>query len=200
MIISRHHKYVYVAIPRTGSKSMSRWLVDNYQGEWHGRHHEWTVPEDCRDFLVFTVIRNPYEIQASGWFSEPVNKPEDYSKPKTYADGVRDWVRPEDKPVAQKEFVEWAGISRILYFEHLPSCLADLPFVDPANVPPLPHMNAGGYRHPGTFLEQMAEGDEELVWEGSKEDFAFFGYERYDCGEPRIPNNALQFTPLGYRN
>ena len=72
MIISKTLKYVYIAIPRTGSKSMSRWLVDNFQGEWHGRHHEWKVPDECRDFLVFTLIRNPYEIQASGWFFEPV--------------------------------------------------------------------------------------------------------------------------------
>ena len=192
MIISKSLRYVYIAIPRTGSKSMSQWLVDHYQGEWFGRHHEWRVPEACRDYLVFTMIRNPYEIQASGWYFEPVIQPEDAPpKPKTYAQAARDWVPPADEPTLQKEFVEWSGISQIMYFEHLPACLAELPFVDPAHVPPFPHLNAGGYRPNGDFFEIMAPEDEAIVWDSAREDFDFFGYERYDSDGPRVPNRSL---------
>jgi hypothetical protein len=195
MIISKTLKYVYIAIPRTGSKSMSQWLVDHYQGEWTGRHHEWKVPDDCRGFLVFTLIRNPYEIQASGWFFEPVIKSgREPPRPQTYAQAVAQWVRPTDQPISQKEFVEWSGISQILYFEHLPGCLQDLPFVDPDNVAPFPHLNAGGYRPSGDFFGIMAKGDEELVWENSRDDFEFFGYERYNAGPPTAPNKRLQRT------
>ena len=192
MIISKALKYIYISIPRTGSKSMSQWLVEHYQGEWYGRHHEWIVPVEFSDFLVFTLIRNPYEIQASGWYFEPVDKPENYKKPKSYAEAVSNWVRPKDQPISQKEFVEWSGITQILYFEDLPECLKELPFVNSNGVASFPHLNAGGYRPSGNFIEIMAEGDEELVWNGSREDFEFFGYERYHAGAPKTPNKALQ--------
>jgi hypothetical protein len=174
---------------------MSQWLVDNYQGEWYGRHHEWQVPADCRDFLVFTLIRNPYEIQASGWYFQPVIKSGNGgTKPETYAEAVAKWVRPTDQPVTQREYVEWSGISQVLYFEHLPACLKELPFVDPNNVPPFPHLNAGGYRPPGHFFDIMAKEDEDIVWNNSKDDFEFFGYERYDCGAPKTPKPSLRGT------
>ena len=193
MIISKALEYVYISIPRTGSKSMSRWLIDHYQGEWHGRHHEWKVPEECRGFLVFTLVRGPYEIQASGWYFKPVIKSGDErARSKTYAEQSRNWVRPTDEPVTQREYVEWSGISQILYFEHLPACLKELPFVDPRDVPPFPHLNAGGFRPSGNFFEIMAKGDEEVVWNSSREDFEFLGYERYDCGAPKAPNRSLQ--------
>ena len=178
---------------------MSQWLVDHYQGEWYGQHHEWKVPQEYRDFLVFTLIRNPYEIQASGWYFEPVNKPENYKKPKNYAEAVYNWVQPKDQPISQKEFVESSGISQILYFEHLPDCLRELPFVDPNNISPFPHLNAGGYRPKGDFFAIMAKGDEELVWDVAQEEFDFFGYERFNSGAPKTPNQSLQRTRASSR-
>ena len=192
MIISKALKYVYIAIPRTGSKSMSQWLVDNFQGEWHGRHHEWKVPDYCQDFLVFTLVRNPYEVQASGWFFDPVIKSGDESpKPKSYAEACRNWVRPTDQPVGQKEFIGWSGVTQILYFEHLSHCLGELPFVDAGSIPVFPHLNAGGYRPSGDFFDQMSEQDEKLVWEGSREEFELLGYRRYNAGAPEVPNKTL---------
>ena len=185
---------------------MSQWLVDNYEGEWHGRHHEWKVPDECRDFLVFTLIRKPYEIQASGWFFKPVIKAEDAPpKPETYAESARAWVPLDNQPVSQKDFVDYSGISQVLYFEHLPECLAELPFVDSTNIPPFPYLNAGGYRPEGTFLDLMSDEDEQLVWEGGQSDFEFFGYERYGCGAPNTVNKSLHWTaqkrrPLAQRS
>jgi hypothetical protein len=34
MIVSRTLRYVYIGIPRTGSKSMNRWLMDNFAGNF----------------------------------------------------------------------------------------------------------------------------------------------------------------------
>jgi hypothetical protein len=175
---------------------MSQWLVDNFQGEWYGNHHEWKVPDEWKDFHIFTVIRNPYEIQASGWYFKPVIESKyNQDKATTYAEQAKKFKRPDDQPISQKEFVEWAGISQILYFEHLPKCLGELPFVDSLNIPEYPHMNAGGYRPKGTFFEIMKEEDEDVVWQGSKEDFEFFGYERFNPGPPKTPNKALHRTP-----
>jgi hypothetical protein len=140
-----------------------------------------------------TIVRNPYEIQASGWYFKPVIKSDDNQEEnQTYAEQAKNWVRPKDQPIGQKEFIEWAGISQILYFEHLPKCLSELPFVDPDSIPPYPHMNAGGYRPSGDFFKIMEKEDEEVVWNGSKSDFEFLGYERYSSGAPETPNKSLQ--------
>lgn len=68
MIISETHKYVYIGIPRTGSKSMNHWLMEHFDGKWHGGHHDTDVPEEAAKYLVFTIVRNPYERAASGYF------------------------------------------------------------------------------------------------------------------------------------
>ena len=176
---------MYVAIPRTGSKSMCRWLMDHYDGDWVGGHHDWQVPDDCRDYLIFTVVRNPYEIAASSWFFEPVIKdPNALPKPKTYAEQCRNWAAPSWWPGGQKGYVERSGATQILFFEHLTGCLNELPFVDRTKVPPFPRLNAGGLRPSGTFFDLMQPEDEAIVWNNSKEDFEYFGYHRYDCGAP----------------
>ena len=54
MIISPSHKFVYVGIPRTASKSMNEWLMQHYGGVWYGGHHDYHgIPDDARSFLVF---------------------------------------------------------------------------------------------------------------------------------------------------
>ena len=68
MIISDIHKYAYIGIPRTGSKSMNHWLIEHFGGKWYGGHHEYEVPEEAADYLVFTIVRNPYDRHASGHF------------------------------------------------------------------------------------------------------------------------------------
>ncbi|MCY4014505.1 MAG: sulfotransferase family 2 domain-containing protein [Gammaproteobacteria bacterium] len=73
MIISPSHKFVYIGIPRTASKSMNEWLMRHYGGIWYGGHHDYHgIPEDARSFLVFTTVRNPYDRAVSGFFRTTV--------------------------------------------------------------------------------------------------------------------------------
>lgn len=200
MHVSRALKYVYIGIPRTGSKSMFQWLKDNYQSENVGGHHDWDVPEEFRDYLVFTIVRNPYERATSGWFFEPVIKYDhDPPQPKDFAEGMQRPIRLKDaggNEMNQKNFVQRAGLSLVLYFERLPQALAELPFVDEHNIPPLPHNNAGGYRPAeGDFFDHFTMEDEKLVWEYAAEDFEAFGYRRFDCGLPDVANNCIHLRP-----
>ena len=71
MVISHSLRYVYIGIPRTSSKSMIRWLCTHYEGKTVGSHHEMVVPEEARDYLIFTIVRNPYDRHTSGAFSIP---------------------------------------------------------------------------------------------------------------------------------
>lgn len=69
MIISDKHRYVYIGIPRTGSKSMNHWLCEHFDGRNLGGHHDYDVPEDVSDYLIFTVVRNPYDREVSSHFA-----------------------------------------------------------------------------------------------------------------------------------
>ncbi len=198
MIVSRALNYVYIAIPRTGSKSMCKWLVENYQGEWLGYHHQWQVPDEFRGFLIFTLVRNPYDREVSAWFFEPVIKSgKEPPRPQSLAEVMRETIPLKDGTVKlegtsvpevrmnQKNFVDKAGVSLVLHFEQLPTCLRELPFVH--ELPPFPHENAGGYRPPGTtFFDLFTSEEEDLVWQYASEDFAAFGYERFNCGPPVV--------------
>jgi hypothetical protein len=195
MIISHRFRYVYVGIPRTGSKSMNRWLMDHYAGEWVGTHHQWQVPPEAQDYLIFTLVRNPYERAVSGWFHIPwVDPPKDRPLPVSHFAGEvqtliaaqaaqrAGYLQADRQPTNQREFVEWAGVSLVLYHEALPGCLTALPFVDPTNLPPFPHREEAGKRPPGTFFDIFRPEDEPGVWELYREDFATFGYRRHDPG------------------
>ena len=52
---------------------MNQWLMAHYQGEWYGDHHDWQVPAFAKNFLIFTVVRSPYQRAVSGYFAMPRN-------------------------------------------------------------------------------------------------------------------------------
>jgi hypothetical protein len=68
MIISKKHKYVFVAIPKTGTRTIYSILKGQYDGHLFKEHYEY-VPEKFKDFFKFTIVRNPYERAVSLWWS-----------------------------------------------------------------------------------------------------------------------------------
>jgi hypothetical protein len=68
MIISKINKYVFVAIPKTGTRAVYKILKDKFGGELHKEHYH-TVPEYAQDYFKFTIVRNPYERAISLWWS-----------------------------------------------------------------------------------------------------------------------------------
>ena len=203
MIISHVHRYVYIAIPRTGSKSMNRWLMDHYDGEWVGYHHDWRVPATADGYLVFTIVRNPYEKVVSGWYHVPwsIEEPDPPRSISEFAEAMKESIPLKDGTVTiadhnvpevgmnQAHYVQRAGVQLILHFEHLPACLKRLPFVDAANMAPFPHKEERGTRPPGTFFDLFGTENEPLVWAYADDDFEAFGYRRYDSGGP-VGNDA----------
>jgi len=230
MIISAEHRYVYIGIPRTGSKSMNHWLCEYFEGQNHGGHHDYGVPEGAADYSIFTIVRNPYDRATSGHFAvtwddqaptqdelegcqdvqERLRRfravlkarekqfqrdmPEQSTVP--LAERVREATAKNDtdgNAINQKRFIERADVKLVLYFERLPGCLKELPFVDPGNVPPYPHHPERGVLPPGTFFDLFRDTDEEeVVWACAAEDFEAFGYRRFDCGLPKDVPNALR--------
>jgi Sulfotransferase family len=173
MLISKIFKFVYIAIPRTGSKSMSRWLLEHYQGESFGDHHEWRVPEFAREYLIFTVVRNPYQRVVSGYFSltwdnlepqaelrEQLPLPDKAANPLARILQEEITHRPStpdpDFDMNQLPFVAKAGVKLALYFERLPAALTELPFADKTHVPASPMRWSGASVRRVTFLTSSA--------------------------------------------
>lgn len=69
MIISDRYRYVYIGIPRTGSKSMNHWLCEHFDGRNCGGHHDYRVPDEAAGYTIFTIVRNPYDREVSGRFA-----------------------------------------------------------------------------------------------------------------------------------
>ena len=68
MVISDKHNYLFIAIPKTGTRSIYRLLIDEFDGELK-RDHSKSIDAKYLDHYSFTVIRNPYDRLVSVWWS-----------------------------------------------------------------------------------------------------------------------------------
>ena len=204
MIISHTLKYVYIGIPRTGSKSMNRWLMKHCSGEWVGEHHDWRVPEYARDYLIFTIVRNPYDRAVSGYFGIPWGEldmredlreqtpiPDKSTNPLTTIIEEARRAATSEIDMSQKDYVTKAGVTQALYFERLPQALQELPFANPAAIAEYPHVLERGIRPPGSFFDFFSADDEAAYWDNVREEFEAFGYKRFSSGLPSEAPNAL---------
>lgn len=192
MIVSPSHRFVYVGIPRTASKSMNEWLMRHYGGIWYGGHHDYRpVPDGARSFLVFTTVRNPYDRAVSGYFGrhwgERPRRVEDRVAVEPPSEAAMDELiarnREEERPVPYRDFIEGAGVSLLLHYERLPECLLELPFVD-SPAPEFPHVLERGIRPPGRFEDFFDPRYEAFVWDAYRDDFVVGGYRRHHSGLP----------------
>ena len=201
MIISPSHRFVYIGIPRTASKSMNEWLMRYYGGVWYGGHHDYDgIPEDALSFLVFTTVRNPYDRAVSGFFGRVWDdRPRQVDlrvavEPPTAKDIdqlIERGRRTDAQHVSYREFIDGAGVSLLLYFERLPECLLELPFVDPATIASFPHVLERGIRPPGNFTDFFDDRYEEFIWESFRDDFEIAGYERRNAGLADAAKTAM---------
>ena len=196
MIVSDIHKYVYVGIPRTASKSMNHWLLDHYQGRIHGRHHQMDVPEEASDYLVFTIVRNPYDLWVSygfhvAWGDAGVTEEEigpcgsDRERRARIREILKTKTETQPRPLTpstisledgslQMQHIRRAGVNLVLYYERLPDCLVELPFVDVGDLPPFPRHPERGVRPAGSFFDIFPTEEEQVVWAAASEDFSAF--------------------------
>jgi hypothetical protein len=68
MIICKEHRVVFVAIPKTGTRSTYGILKKYFKGKLYKEHYD-VVPAKYKNYFKFTTIRNPYARAVSLWWS-----------------------------------------------------------------------------------------------------------------------------------
>ena len=90
MVISHKFKYVFVEFPLTGSTSIKKDLVENYDGEpilfKHATYLDFLkiATEEEKSYFVFSCIRNPLDQAVSHYFKYKTDHRGRYSKFKKY--------------------------------------------------------------------------------------------------------------------
>ncbi len=199
---------------------MNHWLLEFYDGRSVGTHHQAEVPEELRDYLIFTLARNPYDLWVSYAFhvawGDQAPKQEELGSIKdekerrrkfrqilemrekeqrevpsrsdvSLSDRIEQAKRDSHDGRLQKDFLDRAGVNLVLYFEKLPNCLNELPFVNPSDIPHFPHHPERGIRPPSSFFDVFDPEEEEVVWAAASQDFATLHYERHQF---ELPENA----------
>ena len=171
MIISHKHKYVFVALPQTGSTAISLELRQNYAGEKilikHATYEDFlkvATPEE-KAYFVFSCIRNPLDYAVSQYFKYVTDHKHKYTDPKR-AHRLRgivaqlyrqrfEFVRQEQPTFAEyfkkyyrTPYSNWSSLSHkdfdfIIRFEHIQDDFAEaLRQIGLEPLRPLPHTNS----------------------------------------------------------
>tara|TARA_Y100000310_G_scaffold160067_1_gene159745 strand:+ start:2239 stop:2793 length:555 start_codon:yes stop_codon:yes gene_type:complete len=165
-------------MPKTGSRSMRRWLAKHYDGKDLLLCHDWKIPPEYYSYFIFTLVRNPYNRCLSRFRFE--------AKGKNFIEYMKNLIHLRDHPeivnfetpeqcMTQKQYILKSKIKKVLYLEHLAG-IKELPFVKEP-LPAFLHLNKTTI-HPGRFLNKLSQEEEQAIWEYCAEDFDFLGYAR----------------------
>lgn len=190
MYVSRKHKAFFIAVPKTGSSSVSRVLIRDYGFVRRKRHHGVRFQmlrrlHRRRGFMVIAGVRSPYSRAVSLWDDVRTRKWRDPAlmrlrrqfrdRPfEEFAELLA--TRPQiNKLLPQAEFLEGVPVTRLIRYESLCDDLCALPFVEtPLH---LPRAKPGRYRRDWREY-YTTDATWEAVERWASADFQNFGYAR----------------------
>lgn len=171
--------YVYIALPRTASQSMTSWLCEHHGGVLRGDlYHTAEIPPAHRDKYTFTTVRDPYQRMASlfrlvaqKFWTDPDEQMEE-TVGMTMAEFVH-WCVSRSQPQwwPQTAILEGCRIDEILRYELLPGCLHWLPWLPPRRSSTFPHIDE---TEPGLIRAAAIQ----AINEHSEMDFDAYGYRK----------------------
>lgn len=88
MVISHKHKYLFIAVPRTGTTAISEELCEMYDGEpileYHSNYFEFLrqCTKEQQNYFVFCGVRNPMDDAASLYMKFMTDHDKAYSEEK----------------------------------------------------------------------------------------------------------------------
>ena len=189
MILMPTQRAVFVSTPKCATNTMFYLLQEYYGGERRAPHfHNRDVPPECRDWFIFSIVRNPYSRAVSIWWRTVMDQTA--KRIFAHAPGGEDlatfirWLA--TKPLeashrrlcfSQTEWLEPVKPTRVLRLEHLRRELQSLPFWDEGvSTVKLPRRNMCHGR--GDWQRYMTPEAIAAVEDWAGADFDTFGYPR----------------------
>jgi hypothetical protein len=190
MIVCIQHKVVFIAVPKTGTRSIYDILQKEYGGKLH-KEHETTVPRQYQDFFTFCVTRNPYDRACSAYWSTCHRAKDQYGYLRKFdAKGlpntlesflvcIKEQQHPLEYP--QYRFHENNRFDVVLRFESLRQDFAELPFIKKETELPVINPTTQRAAHnPNirpSWKEMITPTTGQMINDFFAKDFELFGYE-----------------------
>jgi len=191
MIVSNDYNFTFIAIPKTGTRSLVKILQNEYNGELIAKYEHFTdVPDIHKTRFTFTTVRNPYErICSAYWFSlkDPSHLHKQWMQDmkskklkftlENYLQTIKDYTGTYHHPgIQQSLYFKHIKYDKVLRLEHINNDFNSLPFVKtPVAIP----------RNNSSFSKAAVRQEElltpkviELVNEIYQDDFKLFGYNQ----------------------
>lgn len=139
--------FVFLAVPRTASQSLTYHWLPHYGGVSLGpdHYHRQDVPAEHQSKFTFAVVRNPYDRWMSLWYlMQKISLEEKFNlgirralAPSEFVNWCRIAAPKMPNWLAQHQFLSEARIDSVVKYENLRVQLQSLPFVDVWHEPPV---------------------------------------------------------------
>jgi hypothetical protein len=67
MIICESEKWIFIRNPKTASRSITDFLINNFNCFEYGKYHSVDIPKCYSNFKIYLTIRNPLSRAVSAW-------------------------------------------------------------------------------------------------------------------------------------
>lgn len=67
MVICEEKKWIFIRNPKTASKSITKYLIENFNCFDNNKYHSTIVPNEYKEFTAFICVRNPLSRAVSAW-------------------------------------------------------------------------------------------------------------------------------------
>ena len=138
MFVCHNPKIVFVAIPKTGTRSIYAALQNNFGGSILNDHAR-KIPKTYGGYFKFCVVRNPYDRICSDYWSRCQREHDRYGfienfKKRNLENNLENYLDiisldSRHRDFEQYNFIEGNNINQILHFENLQEDFNNLPFV-----------------------------------------------------------------------
>lgn len=181
MVISHLHAFIYLPMPKTGSRSLRNALLSfgaktvQYGGvSREEANHQMVTPDEYAYYTTFTTIRNPFRRSLSCYLYEKQRPQQRYHQEVNHLTFTDFLLKYYDSVVGtQSSLLAGCRIDHIVkYEEDIPKQIAQfLPSVQPLH---LEHRNKSFYDKP--WKDYFTEDAVEIIRNKAVEDFLQFGY------------------------
>ena len=181
MFINHQVPFVFISATKSGSSSVNALLQEAFGGE-NLRNTTWKVPDNCKDYYSFIVVRNPYARMISWWWSickadggdRYGHKRElrQHKLTESLADFITLWNIKGDYSQALYYNLN-VPVDSIVHLENIEQEINALPFIKTSIK--IPRRNVKD--HP-SWMELLDDESRELINTNYAEDFELFGYEK----------------------